>query len=259
MALMDEENILMSKTGSKVVITVNRPGKLNAFDKPTIDKMSLLLNELGKDDSVRSIVISGAGGKAFCAGTDINYLNGLKSKQEAETFIDSVQGLGFLIESIDKVVIAAIDGYCFGLGNEIAMACDIRVATSTSLFGQPEIKIGVIPGAGGTQRLTQLIGVSKSKELIFTGESIGADEALRLGLVNYVVGKAELESKVDELIGKISANSFNSVKASKRVVNESFHPTGYKIEKQLFVECFEHPDRKEGMDAFLQKRKPNFK
>ena len=252
-------DILLSKYGKALTLTLNRPERLNVLDNKLIEELIDLIKSYENDENIRVIVLRGAGGKAFCAGTDINYLNGLKSKQEAETFIDSVQGLGFLIESIDKVVIAAIDGYCFGLGNEIAMACDIRVATSTSLFGQPEIKIGVIPGAGGTQRLTQLIGVSKSKELIFTGESIGADEALRLGLVNYVVGKAELESKVDELIGKISANSFNSVKASKRVVNESFHPTGYKIEKQLFVECFEHPDRKEGMDAFLQKRKPNFK
>jgi enoyl-CoA hydratase len=256
---MAEENVIVTKNGSNAVVTINRPSKLNAFDKQTIDLMTRALSALGDDASVRSIIITGAGGKAFCAGTDINYLNGLNGMAEADAFIEAVQGIGFLIESLDKVVIAAIDGYCFGLGNEIAMACDLRIATRGSMFGQPEIKIGVIPGAGGTQRLTQLVGVTKSKEMVFTGDSISADEALALGLLNYVVEKPALQGKVDEIVAKISQNSFNAVKSAKMVINGSFKPTGYALEKDTFLRCFDHPDRKEGMDAFLGKRKPAFK
>ncbi len=256
---MAEENLVITKSGSKAVITINRPAKLNAFDKETIGSMAMALKDLGSDDSIRVIIITGAGGKSFCAGTDISYLNSLAGGGEARAFINAVQGIGFAIESLQKVVIAAIDGYCFGLGNEIAMSCDLRIATRDSLFGQPEIKIGVIPGAGGTQRLTQLIGATKSKELIFTGGSIKADEALSLGLLNYVVEKQDLQNKVDEITAAICGNSFNAVKNAKKTINESFKLGGYDIEKEMFMECFEHPDRKEGMDAFLSKRKPNFK
>ena len=255
---MEEENLILAKSGSRATITINRPNKLNAFDKPTILKMTALLNELEHDVSVRSVVITGAGDRSFCAGTDINYLSSIKTKEEADSFIDSVQEIGFIIEKMDKVVIAAINGYCMGLGNEIAMSCDIRIAIKEAKFSQPEIRLGVLPGAGGTQRLTQIIGIAKAKEMIFTGDAITAGEALSLGLVNYVVEKDGLNAKVDEIIGRINQNSFNAVKNIKRSINEGFQLKGYKLEKEMFAACFVHPDRKEGIDAFLSKRKPNF-
>jgi enoyl-CoA hydratase len=255
---MAGEDILLSKYGKALTLTLNRPERLNVLDNKLIEELIDLIKSYENDENIRVIVLRGAGGKAFCAGVDINYLSGLKTSEERRAFSLLADELFFLIEFMGKVFIAAIDGYCLGGGLELAMACDIRIATKNSSFGLPETKLGIIPGGGGTQRFPQIVGVQKAKELLFTSDIVGADEAFRLGILNDVTGNDKLAEKVDELVGKISANSFKAVRASKMAINRGVQLSGYKLENRFFVRSFEHPDQKEGMSAFLGKRIPKF-
>ncbi len=256
---MSGGDVLSKTEGTMLELTLNRPSKLNVLDKHMIEDLITQIEGLKGNDAVRSVVITGAGGKAFCSGVDIKYLSGLGTEKERVAFSELADRLFLMLESIDAPVIAAIDGYCLGGGLELAMACDIRIATDDSIFGLPETKLGIIPGGGGTQRFPYIAGLSKGRELLFTSDAVKASEALALGLLNYVVEKPALQGKVDEIVAKISQNSFNAVKSAKMVINGSFKPTGYALEKDTFLRCFDHPDRKEGMDAFLGKRKPAFK
>ena len=256
---MADGELIVKRSGSRATLTLNRPEKLNTLTPTIIDGVARFFRASGSDEAIRSVVITGAGGKAFCAGMDVSYFVPMESVQETERFIDAIQGMCFAIEESDKIAIAAINGYCLGGGCELAMACDIRIASSDSKFGQPESRVGIIPGAGGTQRLPALIGVARAKELMLTGESIDAGEALNLGLVNRVVDSAALGIAVDDTINKIEGSSFHSLRSIKRIVNASFRPAGYGLEKAAFADCLLNGDGKEGIDAFLSKRKPKFK
>ena len=256
---MGYENTIVEKENNMAIVTLNRPEKLNVMDFETVKKLTEVFKDLEKDNSVRSVIITGSGDKAFCAGVDLNDLNKLKGEKEINKFVDMVHGLCFSIENLNKPVIAAVNGYCLGGGCELAMSCDIRIASPDARFSQPEVKVGIIPGAGGTQRLPLLIGVARAKEMIFSGEMIGADDAFRVGLVNRVIDKENLLDEAKNLANKINENSHNAVRLAKSVLNKSFKAPGYNLEKEAFAECFNHPDQKEGIGAFLNKKKPKFK
>jgi len=272
------------------IITINRPEVLNAINVDVITELSSAMNAVGKDDSIKVVIITGKGEKSFCAGADIRYVVNM-SPIEAERYASSVHAMLNKIENLEKPVIAAINGYALGGGCEIALACDIRVASSNAKIGQTEVKIGIPPGWGGTQRMLRILGPAKTKELIFTGEMITADEALRIGLVNKVVhfdteSKAlaasfegnetelpKVSTKVNEeakllneklmaecrkLGEEITKNSRNAVNISKMLINKAGDAdiqTGLRLEIYGWALCFAHEDRQKMMSAFLNKGK----
>lgn len=249
-------SVSVQRRGRFAVVTLNRPDRLNAIDASVIDGLGKAVKALSAD-ACRGVVITGAGGKAFCAGGDIHYISSLKNDKEVAAFTDSIHALYDSIESLNKPVIAAIDGYCLGGGMELSLACDMRIATKDSVFGQPEVKIGIMPGGGGTYRLPLLIGAQKAKEMIMTGAPIGADEALSAGLINRVVERKTLIGSGIGLLNVINANSFNAVKEAKRAINSTLKFSS-KAERTGFIRCFRHADRREGMSAFIEKRRPRF-
>lgn len=257
---MAYENLLIEKRGRVAVVTVNRPDKLNALNIPTRNEILAAFDELERDAEVRVVVITGAGEKAFIAGADINEFAGMtavgqRAVMKGRRAFDAV-------EDFPKPVIAMINGFALGGGCELAMACDIRIASSKAKLGQPEIKLGIIPGGGGTQRLTRLVGEGKAMELILTGDMISADEALALGLVNHVVAPEELEAKTMELANKIAEMSPVALAMAKAAVKNASRLNlreGVDAEVDLFALCFSSEDKEEGVRAFLEKRKPDFK
>lgn len=254
------ETILVEKRESVAVLTINRPDKLNALGSKVHEEGVAALEELRKDPSVRVLVITGAGEKSFIAGADISEFAGQTPVSQRAMFLEST-----LFNSIDKFpkpVIAMINGFCLGGGCEIALACDLRIASEKARFGQPEINLGIIPGGGGTQRLTRLIGEGKSMELILTGDMIDAKTAYDLGLVNAVHAPEELEAKTMELANKITEKSPIALQMAKEAVklaSRSNLDEGLKREIDLFAICFSSEDKEEGVAAFLEKRKPVFK
>jgi enoyl-CoA hydratase len=238
------------------VITINRPEALNALN---MDVLKELLHTAGKaeaDESVYVLVITGAG-KAFVAGADISQMKDM-SATEAKAFGDFGNSVFYKIETMTKPVIAAVNGYALGGGCELCMACDIRIAGSKAKFGQPETGLGITPGFGGTQRLPRIVGASKAKELIFTAETIGAEEALRIGLVSRVVPDEELMTAALELAGKIAKNAQVAVRQSKDAINKGMQTdmaTGISYEAQAFGLCFATEDQKDAMTAFVSKTK----
>jgi enoyl-CoA hydratase len=257
---MDFNNLLYNLTGQIGIITINRPGKLNALNHETLTELDQLLEIIKSDDS-KVIIITGSGEKAFVAGADINEINKLDEKSGAE-FSKFGQEVFNKIEQLGKPVIAAVNGFALGGGCELALACHIRLASEDAKFGQPEIKLGIIPGYGGTQRLPRIIGFSNAAELLLTGNTIDAYAAEKLGLVNKVVGKEELMREAINLAQKIC--SFSSLTIRK--ILEAILFTGYKNtgeglanESALFGACCATEDFKEGTEAFLQKRPPVFK
>lgn len=255
---MRYSSIIVSRDGSNSVITLNRPDKLNALNAAMLNELGGAISQIAKDKKCRGAIITGATARSFCSGADIGYINSLKSEGDAHAFVENVHAIFDSIEDLEKPAIAAIDGYCFGAGCELAMACDIRIATKTSVFGQPEVKLGIIPGGGGTYRLPKLVGSAKAKELIFTGDYVNADEALRIGLVNKVTASASLMKEAKAMLSRIGQNSANAVKNAKHAINAGCK-NGSSVEEEAFVRAFSHPDRKEGLDAFLRHRKPDFK
>jgi enoyl-CoA hydratase len=257
---MGYDNLLIEMRGRVAWVTVNRPDKLNALNLRTREEILSLFKELRDNQNVRVVVITGAGEKAFIAGADISEFAGTTPLEEREIMAKS---RAFdAMEDFPKPVIAMINGYALGGGCELAMACDIRVASTKAKFGQPEIKLGIIPGGGGTQRLARLIGEGRALELILTGDMIDAEEALRLGLVNHVVAPEQLEAKVMELANKIAEMSPVALQMAKKSVKNSARlglVAGLEAEADLFILCFASDDREEGVRAFLEKRKPVFK
>lgn len=250
--------IIYEKKDGVAWITLNRPDVLNALNDRLREQLILALERARDDDEIRVVVITGAGGKAFCAGGDISEFPKLtpadRLKNKLVRYID-------LIADMPKPVIAMVDGLAMGGGNEIAMACDMVVASDNAQFGQPEIKIGVIPGAGGTQRLPRLIGEKKAKELIFTGRPIQAQEALSLGLVNRVTSREKLREVTEELVNDLLKRSPIILRIAKTAVRNSSEMSlhnGLASEKDLFAMCFGTQDQKEGANAFLEKRKPDY-
>lgn len=254
------ENILVEKRAKVAIITINRPDKLNSLSSKVHSEGVSALDELRKDDSVRVVVITGAGEKSFIAGADISEFGGQtpvtqRNLFHEKTFFNS-------IDTFPKPVIAMINGFCLGGGNELALACDIRVASENARFGQPEINLGIMCGGGGTQRLTRLIGEGRAMEIILTGDMIDAPTALQFGLVNHVYPLAELETKTMELANKIAEKAPIALQLSKEAVkfaSKSNLDEGLRREVDLFAICFSTEDKQEGVSAFLEKRKPNFK
>src|SRR5919112_4291854 len=254
------ETLLLEKRGRVAIITINRPDKRNALNIKTREEGAALLEELRKDASVGVVVFTGAGDKAFIAGADIGEFAGRTSITQRDVMMG--RSLFNAIDNFPKPVIAMINGYCLGGGCELALACDLRIASERASFGQPEINLGIIPGGGGTQRLTHLVGEGKAMELILTGEIINAQTAYAYGLVNTVVPAEELEAKTLEIANRIAEKSPIALRMAKEAVKTASRSTldeGLRREIDLFALCFSSEDKDEGVSAFLEKRKPDFK
>ena len=269
------------------ILRINRPEALNAMNVDVISELSKIIDIVAADDNIKAVVITGAGERSFCAGADISYMVNIDPMQ-AERYATSAQDIINRIDRLEKPVIAAVNGFALGGGCELAMACDIRIASSNAKMGQPEVTIGIPPGWGGTQRLMRLVGPAKAKELIFTGKMIMADEAYQIGLVNKVInigpddklppeapkGDAVKEKEraieiakilnkklMDECISlakEVAKNSFVAVKVSKKLINRGMDTdleTGLRLEIYGWALCFAHEDRQKMMSAFLNKSK----
>ena len=258
---MSYNNLLFEIKDSIITIIINRPKQLNSLNLETLVELDKLVKDSILNDEIRLIVLSGTGEKSFVAGADIKELANLNSRQAYKLTKDIHKILNKTIEQSSKPIIAAINGYALGGGLELAMACHIRIASENAKFGMPEVSLGLIPGYGGTQRLTHLVGKGRAFEIMMTGRKINSKEALDIGLINYVVKQYELKNFVNEFCLSILANSSNSFKHLIRSVNSYFNENqdGFKTELNEFSKCFESNDFKEGIDAFLNKRKPNFK
>lgn len=257
---MEYKNIEVKIEKGIATITINRPKALNALNTETLEELKNVLEVLQNDDGVKVIVITGAGEKAFVAGADISEMKDM-SVFEAKKFAELGQKVFRKIELMKKPVIAAVNGYALGGGCELALACDIRIASRNAKFGQPEVGLGIIPGFGGTQRLPRIVGVSKAKELIYTGDMIDAEEALRIGLISKVVEQEKLLEEAYGIAKKIMSKGLVAVSLAKEAINKSLEvdiDSGMEYEANAFAMCFGTQDQKEGMAAFLEKRAPKF-
>ena len=279
--------IQLEPRGDIAIIKINRPEALNAVNIDVIAELSRTVDIVGADDGIRAVIITGVGEKAFCAGADIAYMVNI-DPIKAEKYASSAQAVLNKIERLEKPVIAAVNGFALGGGCELALVCDIRIASSNAKIGQPEVTIGIPPGWGGTQRLVRIVGPAKAKELVFTGKMITAEEAAQIGLVNKVVSleaeeplhsealkedtsnrkeRANEEAKtlnkklIEEcmvLAKEITKNSFTAVKVSKMLINKAMDAdidTGLRLEIYGWALCFSHEDRQKMMSAFLSKGK----
>ncbi len=279
--------VLLEPMGEIALIKINRPEALNSMNLDVIWELSKTIDIVGVDDSIKAVIITGSGEKSFCAGADISYMVNI-GPVEAEKYASSAQAVLNKIEKLDKPVIAAVNGFALGGGCELALVCDIRIASSNAKLGQPEVTIGIPPGWGGTQRLLRIVGPSKAKELIFTGKMINAEEAYEIGLVNNVVKLdnqdeipdqvpqddvvkvKERDKKIAKILNKklinealtltkeITKNSYNAIKTSKFLINKGMDmdiDSGLRMEIYGWALCFAHEDRKNLMSAFLNKSK----
>ena len=254
------ETLLLERRGRVALLTINRPAKLNALNIQTRAEGAAALDELREDDSVRVVVITGAGEKAFVAGADIGEFEGRTAVSQRDVM--TARSLFTAVDTFPKPVIAMVNGFCLWGGCELALSCDIRVASDRARFGQPEINLGIIPGGGGTQRLTRVVGEGKAMELILTGDMIDAQTAYGLGLVNAVYPAAELEPKTMELANRIAEKSPVALRMAKEAVKTAARANldeGLRREIDLFALTFSSQDKDEGVRAFLEKRKPDFK
>jgi len=249
-------NVLYELRGNVAIITINRPDALNALNLDVLKELDQIISQAEDDQDAYVLIITGAG-RSFVAGADIGQMKDLTSV-EAKLFGDYGNKVFFKIESSAKPVIAAVNGFALGGGCELAMACDIRLAGTKAKFGQPEVGLGITPGFGGTQRMPRLVGLAKAKELILTAQTIGADEALRIGLVNDVVPDEELMDRALALAEKIASNAQIAVRQSKAAMNNGMQcdiQTGAAFEAQAFALCFSTEDQKDAMTAFINKTK----
>jgi enoyl-CoA hydratase len=252
------ENILFEIKDHLAIITINRPDKLNALNFVTMNELKTVIEQVYDNEVLRGAIITGAGNKSFVAGADITEIANL-DELSGKKVSENGQEVFALIENSPKPFVAAINGYAIGGGCELAMACHMRVAAAHAQFAQPEVNLGIIPGYGGTQRMTQLIGKSKAIELICTGDYINADEAMSLGLVNYVVDSSEVLVKSKSILEKIFSKPRLATSLVIEAVNSVYHEVdGYQVEANAFNSCTNTGDFKEGTSAFLQRRKPNF-
>ena len=278
--------VLLEPIGDVAIIKINRPEALNAMNVDVIWELSKTIDIVGVDDSIKTVIITGVGERAFCAGADISYMVNI-TPIDAEKYASSAQSVLNKIEKLEKPVIAAINGFALGGGCELALVCDIRLCSTNAKIGQPEVTIGIPPGWGGTQRLLRIIGPAKAKEMIFTGKMINAEEAYNIGLVNDVINltqeelpeapsegeevkRKEYEKELAKLLNKklieksismareITNNSYNAIKASKYLINKGMDmdiDAGLRMEIYGWALCFAHEDRKNLMSAFLNKGK----
>ena len=240
------------------IITLSRPKALNALNSKVLDELSEALNDIDIS-KISALIITGEGEKAFAAGADISEMSTL-TKKEAEAFSIKGNNVFRKIENFQIPVIAAVNGFALGGGCEISLSCDIRICSDNAIFGQPEVGLGIIPGFGGTQRLARTIGIGMAKQMIFTGQNIKAEEALRIGLVNAVYPQQELLNEAKKLALTITKNSKSAVKLSKKAINEGLQvdiDNAIQIEEKLFGECFENPEQKERMKDFLERGNKN--
>lgn len=254
------KTLLTSLENNILTITINRPDKLNALNKTVMDELNAVMDEVYQNPEIKSVIITGAGQKAFVAGADISEFVGL-SKEEGMALAKKGQDIFFKIENCPKPVVAAVNGFALGGGCELAMSCHFRIASENAKFGQPEVNLGLTPGYGGTQRLTQLIGKGRAIELLVSANMIDAATALQYGLVNHVVGQEELLSKSKSILENINSKAPLAVAGCIKAANAVFDEkqNGYETELTEFSNCFITEDMKEGTAAFLQKRKAEFK
>ena len=279
--------VLLEPMGEIAIIKINRPDALNSMNLDVIWELSKTIDIVGADESIKALIITGSGERSFCAGADIAYMVNI-NPVEAERYASSAQSVLNKIEKLEKPVIAAVNGFALGGGCELALVCDIRIASSNAKIGQPEVTIGIPPGWGGTQRLLRIVGPSKAKELIFTGKMISAEEAYEIGLVNILVKLTHEDTIPDEvpqndvvkvkerekeiakvlntkllnqaisLTKEITKNSYNAIKASKLLINKGMDmdiDSGLRMEIYAWALCFAHEDRQKLMSAFLNKSK----
>jgi len=254
------ETILANKHNHTMVITINRPDKLNALNQTVIEELSAALNDLHANDDLKSAIITGSGPKAFVAGADISEFPTMNAKQGRELAQRGQQLVFNKIENSPKPVVAAVNGFALGGGCELAMACHFRLASENARFGQPEVNLGLIPGYGGTQRLVHLIGKGRATELLLTGNMISAQEALQLGLVNYVTTSFELLPKALEVLEIIHNKAPLAVQHILKLINTATYAPNEGLAKEIeaFGQLFDTADAKEGTTAFLEKRKATF-
>jgi enoyl-CoA hydratase len=258
---MNYETLQVERRDRIAFVAINRPDKLNALNAQARSELKDLFLALQNDDAVDVVILTGAGEKAFVAGTDIKELTEL-DEQKGMLFSEDGQAVFNLIENLGKPVIAAVNGYALGGGAELALACHMRIASENAKFGQPEVNLGIIPGYGGTQRLARLVGKGRAMELILTGESIDAPEALRIGLVNKVVAVPELMKAAESMARKIIDKGQVAVRLALMAITATHElslESGQAFEAELFGRCCASEDFKEGTRAFLEKRKPAFK
>jgi len=257
---MAYQTLLTNLENGIFTVTINRPEKLNALNKEVFKDLEIVLQEITENPEIKSVIITGSGNKAFVAGADITEFAGL-SIEEGKNLARNGQNIFFKIEQCSKPIVACVNGFALGGGCELAMACHFRIAAENAKFGQPEVNLGLIPGYGGTQRLTQLIGKGRAIELLITGQMINATTALQYGLVNYIVPQEELMSKAIGILDTINTKAPIAVSACISAANAAWDETinGYEIEIAQFGKCIGTNDMKEGTSAFLEKRKPVFK
>lgn len=257
---MNFENILIAQKENLAIITINRPTKLNALNKNTIEELHNAFKALDIDASVKAIIITGSGEKAFVAGADIAEFANFTIEEGAELARNGQELLFDFVQNLSTPVIAAVNGFALGGGLELAMASHFRVASTNAKMGLPEVSLGVIPGYGGTQRLPQLVGKGKAMEMILSASMISAEEAKEWGLVNYVVELEELMPLCEKLASKIIRNSSTAITAAIKAINANFKNdvNGFTVEVEQFGTSFNTHDFKEGTTAFLEKRKPKF-
>lgn len=247
-------------SGGLLFLTLNRPEALNALCAPLFAELQTALDEAKRNAAVAGVILTGSG-KSFCAGADISEMLPL-APPDAADFAERGQRLMFSVEELGKPVVAAVNGYALGGGLELALACDFIIASENASFAFPEVKLGILPGFGGTQRLSRLVGKGMAKQLILSGERIDAAEALRIGLANRVVPAERLLDEVEGLMTTICSRGALSLKLAKEVIDTAFDldlPAACRMERDAFALCFSSPDQKEGMGAFLEKRPADFR
>jgi len=252
--------LLVTEENGVAVVTINRPKALNALNSTVLDELSVAFDELAANDNAKVIILIGSGDKAFVAGADITQMKDM-NVIEGKLFAEKGQHVFTKIEQFPKPIIAAVHGFALGGGCEIAMACDIRVASDAAKFGQPEVGLGIIPGFGGTQRLARLVGRGMAKLLIYTADIIDAQEALRIGLVQKVVAPEALLAEAQSIAKRILKKSTIAVNLAKDAINRGMEmdiPNAMQYEAYIFGTCFASEDQTEGMTAFVEKRKPAF-
>ncbi len=258
--MMNYENILSEKKNSIATVTINRPTKLNALNKQTIEEFHAVMSALEKDSEILAIIVTGSGEKAFIAGADISEFADFTNEEGMQMARRGHEMLADMIQNFEKPVIAAVNGFALGGGLELAMACHFRIASDNAKMGLPEVTLGIIPGYGGTQRLAQLVGRGRAMEMIMTAAMVNAEEAKSYGLVNHVVPQSELLPFCNGIAQKIIRNSPMAIRQAIKAINANFEDgvNGYETEIKAFGKCFGTEDFKEGTTAFLEKRKPEF-